>query len=269
MRVRLLGPVDIVVDTGRMAVGGPQAQAVLALLAVHAGEVVSADRLIDELWGGRPPRAARVTVQSHISRLRALHEPDTVRMLPRQRHGYLLDPAASEVDAHRYVELAGRGCGEVRDSRWAAGRETLGEAAGMWRGTPFSGIDDVPTLTAERARLEALRLDARFAELHAALQIDGPTDVIAPLRRLVDARPWDETGWRLLVLAYYRAGRQSEALEASARARRMLAEEQGLDPSPELADLERRTRARPLAGACRAAPAARQAPTAARLSGRP
>lgn len=240
MRVRLLGPVGLEVDGAPVSVGGRQAQAVLGVLAVLAGEVVTADRVIDEIWGERPPRSARVALQSYVSRLRGLHEPATASLLPRRPRGYLLDPAAAEIDARRYCELAARCHGEVRAGHWHAAREGLRVAAGLWRGTPFTGIDDVPLLLTERLRLETVRLDTRFAELDAVLQTDGPAGVIAPLRELVDGHPWDESGWRLLVLALYRAGRQAEALAEAAKARRLLAEEHGLDPSPELADLERR-----------------------------
>ncbi len=240
MNVRLLGPVDLEVGRGSTGVGGRRAQAVLGLLAVLAGEVVTADRIIDELWGAHPPPSARVTVQSHISRLRALREPHTIRLLPRRPGGYLLDPAAAEIDARRFTQLVERARIEVRDGHWHAGRQILRDAARLWRGTPFTGIDDVPTLAAERLRLEAARVEARFAELRAVLETDGAAAAIAPLQELVEAHRWDERGWRLLVLALYRAGRQTDALAAVTRARTLLVEEQGLDPSPELAQLEQR-----------------------------
>jgi DNA-binding SARP family transcriptional activator len=238
MRVRLLGPVELEVGGATVGVGGPRAQAVLAVLAVHAGEVVTADWLIDQLWGERPPRAARVSLQTYVSRLRAVVAPQTERLLPRHARGYLLDPAAAEVDARCFVRLSEQGRAAAADGRWPDALQNVRGARDLWRGVPFTGIEEVSALSIERHRLVEMRIENRFTELHALLEATGPSDVIGPLRELVDAHRWDERGWRLLMLALYRAGRQTEALEVAATARRLLVEEQGLDPSPALTQLE-------------------------------
>lgn len=240
MDLRLLGPVALGIDGMWQRVGGPRAQAVLALLAVRANEVVTADRLIDQLWGEHPPRAARVALQSYVSRLRGLAAPDTERLLPRQRIGYVLDASVADIDAVRFAELSELGRNQAAAGRWHEAIATLRRARALWHGLPFTGIDEVPALTAERSRLEELSVETRFSELAAELESEGPADVVGSLHHLVDAHPWDERAWRLLMLALYRAGRQTEALEAAARARHRLTEEQGLDPSSELAELEHR-----------------------------
>lgn len=240
MRVRLLGPVEIEVEGARVGVGGPRAQAVLAVLAVRAGEVVTADWLIDQLWGERPPRAARVSLQTYVSRLRGILAPATEHLLPRHPLGYSIDPAVAEVDARRFLRLSEQGRAAAAGGHWVDALQSIRSAGDLWRGMPFTGIDGVPALHTERHRLAELRRENRFTELHAVLEVNGPSDVVGPLRELVDAHRWDERGWLLLMLALYRAGRQSEALEVAATARRLLVEEQGLDPSPALGLLERK-----------------------------
>lgn len=238
MDVRLLGPVELEVGGIGFGVGGPRAQAVLALLVVRAGEVVTADWLIDQLWGEHPPRAARVALQSYVSRLRGLAVPDTERLLPRHRSGYFLDTSVTGVDAQQFIRLSEQGRDLAAGGRWREALESLRSARALWHGVPFTGIDEVPALTAERARLEEMGVETRFSELEAALEIVGPSDVVGSLRELVNTYPWNERGWRLLMLALYRAGRQTEALRAAARARHLLTEEQGLEPSRDLAELE-------------------------------
>ncbi|HET9256520.1 MAG TPA: BTAD domain-containing putative transcriptional regulator [Pseudonocardiaceae bacterium] len=238
MRLRLLGPVELECDGTPVSVGGPRAQAVLAVLAVRADEIVTADWLVDQLWGERPPRTARVSLQTYVSRLRGISAPVTERLLPRHPRGYLVDGAAAEIDARRFTRLSEQGRAAASERHWPEALRDIRGARDLWRGIPFTGIDGVPALSAERHRLAELRTENRFTESQALLEVKGPADVIGPLRELVDAHRWDERGWRLLMLALYRAGRQTEALEIAATARRLLIEEQGLDPSPALAQLE-------------------------------
>lgn len=238
--LRLLGPVELEIAGRRRSVGGPRAQAVLALLAVRLGEIVPADWLIEEVWSGRPPRSARVALQSYVSRLRKLGTDETEQMLPRHPRGYFLDPSAVRVDAAHFVKLSKQGRRQATADRWREALASLQSARALWHGAPFTGIDEVPALMAERRRLEELGIETRFNELEAELEILGPVDVIGSLRHLVDTHPWDERGWRLLMLAMYRAGRQTEALGVAAQARHLFAEEQGLDPSSELIELEYR-----------------------------
>jgi len=123
MQVRLLGPVDIETTVGTVGLGGPRAQAVVGLLAVRAGEILTADWLIDQLWGERPPPAARTTLQSYVSRLRAVGGSDTERLLPRHPRGYLLDPQAAEIDVREFRRLSARAHTSAADGQ----RHRVGE----------------------------------------------------------------------------------------------------------------------------------------------
>jgi DNA-binding SARP family transcriptional activator len=239
VEIRLLGQVGVRVAGGEVAVGGRQAQTLLALLASRADEVVTVDWLIDQLWLDRPPRTARATVQSNVSRLRGAVGSTGRRLLRRRCSGYLLELASAEVDIRRFEELSGRGREHAAAGRWLDALTDLRAALAVWRGTPFTAIDDVPALDAERARLEELQAETRLCELEATLRTGRPDIVIDPLRRFTDERPWDERPWQLLMLALYRAGRQTEALKAGAGVRRLLIDAQGLDPSPALVELER------------------------------
>lgn len=239
MQMQLLGPVGLDVRGVQIDVGGPRAQAVLALLAVRANDVVSADWLVDQVWGERPPRGARGALQSYVSRLRRVAVPDSERMLPRHPRGYRLDASTVDIDVARFVRLSEQAGDQATAGRWRDSRGSLRSALALWRGTPFTGIDEVPALLVERARLEERRIETQFSELEAALEAGDPVDLIGSLREFTDAHPWRERGWRLLMLALYRAGRQTEALEVGRRARRLFVREQGLEPSHELAQLER------------------------------
>jgi tetratricopeptide (TPR) repeat protein len=161
-------------------------------------------------------------------------------MLPRHPRGYLLDVSAAVIDTHDYGQLSREGRTLAAAGRWTTALDRLRAASDLWRGSPFMGIDSVPDLSAERDRLVEKATANRLIELQARLEVLDPGDVVAPLRELTAQRCWDERGWVLLMLALYRSGRQTEALEAARTARRKLAEESGLDPSEELVDLERR-----------------------------
>ena len=239
MGINLLGPVGLWVNGSEVTVGGRQAQAVLALLATRADEVLTLDWLVDQLWLRRPPRTARATVQSHVSRLRAAAGPLGQRQLRRQCTGYLLDTSIAE---DRHLPLRATRPPRTRTCRRRPVADALAElqsALALWRGTPFTAIDDVPALDTERGRLEELRSEARLCELEALLRTGRPDRAVEPLRRFTSDRQWDERGWRLLMLALYRTGRQAEALHAAADARQLLVSELGLDPTPALAQLER------------------------------
>ncbi|GAA3383890.1 AfsR/SARP family transcriptional regulator [Cryptosporangium minutisporangium] len=239
MHVRLLGPVGIETAQARLVVGGPRAQAVVAVLAVRAGEVVTADWLIDQIWGAQPPRSARGSLQAYVSRLRAAGGSSTKVLLPPHPRGYRLDPATARIDAGDFERHAAAALVAARAGRWWEALRAAQDAQRLWRGEPFTGID-APLLAVERHRLDEIRRNNRLTELRADLELAGAAQVIGALRSLTTDDPWDERPWQLLVLALYRGSRQTEALQTARRARRMLAEEHGLDPTPALVRLEQR-----------------------------
>ncbi|WP_084549680.1 BTAD domain-containing putative transcriptional regulator [Actinomadura rifamycini] len=218
---------------GAVAVGGPRVRALLAMLALDAGRVVPAERLIDGLYGADPPRGAANALQSQVSRLRrGLGDAALVEGGPA---GYRLAVEPGAVDAHRFARLA-------REGRAAAGRGEHARAAGLlrealdlWRGPALAGVD-APFAAARAVRLEDERA-AAVEERGAAVLASGaePGAVLAELRALVDERPLRERARALLMRALHAAGRRAEALAVFEEGRRLLADELGADPSRELA----------------------------------
>lgn len=213
VEIRLLGTVGAAVDGTDVDLGSPQQRALLALLALHRGNRVRVEAIVDALWPDDPPPSAAKVVQTYVSRLRKTLGADAIS---RVDSGYAL-AAGVDVDALRFREL-------VR-----AGR--VDEALSLWRGDALS---DVPLLDAEARRLDDLRVSA----LESRIERDPPP--VAELEALVAAHPTRERLIGQLVRALYRTGRQADALAAYRDARRRLVEEHGLEPSPELRELERR-----------------------------
>jgi DNA-binding SARP family transcriptional activator len=229
---RILGPLEAV-DGGR-AVELPRRKhrALLATLILHAGEVVSPDRLIEDLWGESPPRTARDALQNYVSLLRKTLGAD---VLVTREGGYVLEVTPEQVDLGRFERL------------WTEARATadvgeraakLREALGLWRGPPLGDLAYEPFATIEVARLEELRLAAMQDLVDAELELGRAAELIPDLEALISEHPFDERLRGQLMLALYRAGRQSEALEAYQTARRTLDEELGLEPGPLLRELE-------------------------------
>jgi predicted ATPase len=237
MRIGLLGELEVHDDDGRdVAISGAKLRALLAVLALHAGRAVPTDQLVDALWGEDPPPAVRNGLQGLTSKLRrALGSADAVTM---RGGAYALELPADAVDVHRYERL-------VTDARAAAARDDattaltlLSEAESLWRGDPLADFtyEDFAALTI--GRLSELRLSAVEERLDLELAIGRHLAVIPELEVLVRSHPLRERPRGLLMLALYRAGRQADALQVFQEGRRQLADELGLDPGPELRQLE-------------------------------
>jgi DNA-binding SARP family transcriptional activator len=236
--VGLLGPFEVRIGGGPpLHVGGMRQKALLAVLALHANEVVSMDRIVDELWGENAPAGAVHTVQVFVSRLRgALNE--AAGQLATRPPGYLLELGADEVDADRCERLyaAARSALAAGDAARAA--ELLRETEALWRGPPLADFVYEPFAQATIGRLEELRVGCREELVEAELAQGRHADVISDVEALAREQPFRERPRRLLMLALYRCGRQAEALEAFKQARQMLVDELGLEPSPALRELE-------------------------------
>jgi predicted ATPase/DNA-binding SARP family transcriptional activator len=235
---RLLGPLEVVSDGAVLPVGGPRQRALLAFLLLHANEAVKRESLIDGVWGEEPPARAENALQVAIHGLRKLLGPERIETVG---DGYRLQVEPRELDLDRFQELL------ERDP--AAALE-------LWRGPALTDVE-APFATAEAARLEELRLAAIEARIETELA-SGHHDLLAPeLARLIAEHPFRERLRGQLMLALYRAGRQAEALDAYQEARRVLVGELGIEPSPDLQELERAIlRQDPaLAAPSRAAPA--------------
>ena len=236
MEIRVLGPLEVE-DHGRLiSLGGPGERKVLALLATYANRVISTDRLIDELWGDEPPQTARNIVQRYVSNLRRSLKANSERLETRPP-GYLLRVGEDEIDAARFERMLSdaRQSGDPR--RAAAG---LGAALALWRGRPLDDIEPGPALGAEAARLNELHLNAIEARIEADLALGEDAVLVGELEGLVRLHPLRERFRGQLMLALYRAGRQSDALRVYQDARRCLGEELGIEPTAELHDLEDR-----------------------------
>ena len=233
MDVRILGPLEVHDGGGPVAIGGAKPRGLLAVLVLNANEVVSTDRLVDTLWGERPPDTAVKALQVHVSQLRKAVGGDAIRTRP---PGYVLELEHGELDLHRFQDLHERARG-VLDSDPAEARRLLIEALALWRGPPLADFEYEPFAQGEIARLEELRLAAIEDRIEADLALGR--DVVAELDALVAEQPLRERLRRQHMLALYRAGRQAEALEAYQDARRALTEELGIEPGRELQRLQR------------------------------
>lgn len=235
--IKVLGALEVVVDGDRIGVGGPQQRLVLATLLSRTDSAVSTESLIDALWpDDDPPDRARKTVQVYVANLRKeLGGPDApIESAP---GGYVFRSAEVNVDAVDF-EQAVAATGPAGDLGARETVERLSAALGLWNGTPYADLDDAPALTAEIARLSELRLVALERRVEASLTLGHHREVLSALETLTTDHPYRERFTALHMLALYRSGRQAEALRAYQRTRRILGEELGIGPSPEVQALE-------------------------------
>ena len=232
LEFRLLGPLEVASDGDALPLGGPRQRALLAFLALHANELVGRARIVDCLWGERPPETAANAIQVAVHGLRRVLGPDR---LETRGSGYSLRIEPGELDLERFRRLVAG----ARSARPAAAAEDLREALALWRGSPLGDLLAVPFAAAEVARLEEERLGAVEARLEAELALGRHAELIPELEALVGEHPFRERLRGQQLLALYRSGRQAEALEAYASARRTLVEELGVEPAPALQELER------------------------------
>jgi YVTN family beta-propeller protein len=236
MEFRILGPVEVWEDGHPVSLGGGKQRAVLALLVLNANRIVSSDGLIDQLWNGQPPPTAGTALQGHISSLRKALGADVIAT---RRPGYVLEADPAQIDLARFEQLRGEARRALERGDAGAGADKLREALGLWRGEALADIGFEPSIQAEAARLEDLRLAALEDRIDAELAVGRSADLVDELERLVAANPLREHLWGQLMLALYRSGRQADALDAYRRARKTLVSELGLEPGPALRELER------------------------------
>ena len=239
MEFRILGPLEVLDEGHRVALGGSKQRALLALLLLHRGETLGTERLIDELWGERPPATAAKSVQVHVSRLRKALAPAGSELIITREYGYELAIDGELVDAERFERLMGEGRDElaVGDAENAAA--ALEEALSLWRGRPLDDLAYERFAQGEIARLEQLRLVAFEQLIEAKLALGRHAELVAQLETLVAEHPYRERLWGQLMLALYRCERQADALQAYQDARRVLVEELGIEPGERLRELER------------------------------
>jgi len=229
---RILGPLEVVEQGRSLPLGGARQRTLLALLLTRANEVVSADRLIDELWGAHPPKTAANALQYHVSQLRkalAPHDP-----IATQGPGYVISAGLEELDLLRFealVEEARRVAPELAAQRLRA-------ALDLWRGPALADLADGSFAQSEIPRLEELRLEALELRFEADLALGRYAELVAEVQLLVRQHPLRERLRALLMQALYGSDRQAEALEVYRETRQLLVEELGIEPSATLQELQ-------------------------------
>jgi predicted ATPase/DNA-binding SARP family transcriptional activator len=237
MDVRLFGQLEAVVDSAPVPIRGTKQRALLALLALHRGEPVSADRLIDALWGDGQAAHPANALQAQVGQLRRTLGAAAIVTA---EAGYALDIGPGEVDIVRFEQLVANGRRLAEEGEMALASAALGEALGLRRGEPLAEFAYAGFADAERAHLDELTLVAIESRAAADLALGRHGGLASELEVLARQHPLRERLWELLILALYRAGRQAEALRAHAEVRDRLAGELGIDPGPALRELQAR-----------------------------
>ncbi len=232
---RLLGPLEVGSPDGPVAVGGRKERALLTILLLHRGEVVSADRLIDDLWNGEPPPGASNTLQGYVSHLRRTLDPGVILTRP---PGYQLAVESDRLDLSRAEQLAVEGQGALAAEEFGHAATSLSKALALWRGSALGEFADAPWAVSACVRIEELRLAILENQMEARLALGEHAAAVPDLQEAVRRWPLRERLTAQLMLALYRSGRQADALAAYRDLRRRLAEELGIDPGPEIWRLE-------------------------------
>ncbi|MCA1702838.1 MAG: AfsR/SARP family transcriptional regulator, partial [Actinobacteria bacterium] len=239
MEFRILGPLEVA-DEGRpVALPGSRERAVLVLLLLSSNRVVPAERLVEDLWGGKAQKGAAGALRVFVSRLRkALREAGGDAIVLTKPPGYLLQIERDALDAARFEDLLteGREHAARGDHETAAAR--LRQALSLWRGPALADMADTLVAQAEAARLEEARLAALEERVEADLACGRHMEVVPELDQLTTAHPLRERLWGQRMVALYRSGRQADALRVYQELRRLLDEELGLEPNPEVTRLE-------------------------------
>jgi predicted ATPase/DNA-binding SARP family transcriptional activator len=231
----VLGPLEVIDGDGFRPIPGARERAVLAALIVGAGDVVSTDRLIDAVWGDRPPPSAQKVLQNIVLRLRKVLGAPAIGTRP---GGYVLAASGDSIDLCRFDRLVREGRAQAASGEWEEAAAALAAATALWRGPPLADLDQWPPGQREAARLQEYHRCVEEERAKAELSCGRHRELVALLEMMVREEPLRERRWTLLMSALYRSGRQADALRAFQRARAALADI-GVEPGPELTELER------------------------------
>jgi DNA-binding SARP family transcriptional activator len=245
LEFRILGPFDVLRDGESVDLGGHRQRTLLAILVLSAGQVLGSDVLMDRIWGDQIPPSGSGTLHAYISNLRRALEPERAAREPAQvlvtaHPGYVLNVADDMVDASVFLRTAAEGHRALAAGDARTASETLRAALGLWRGPALANFADEPFAIVDVIRLEEARIQALEDRVAADLLLGRHGELTAELTALVGAHPLREQLRANLMLALYRSGQQSEALEVARAGREHLAEELGLDPHPAIRSLEER-----------------------------
>ena len=237
MFFRLLGPLEVTDGDGPIRIGSGRQRSVLVMLLLHRNAVIASERLVDAVWGEKPPATAGKVLQNAVGQLRrALEDREGIR-LQTVGHGYSLRIGSGELDVDRFEELVREGGRALADGRPVEAAAGLREALGLWRGSPLADVSYEAFAQSEIARLEELFATALERRIEADLALGAHADLVSELEALVARDPLRERLRGQLMLALYRCGRQAEALAAFREGRGVLIEEVGVEPGPELREL--------------------------------
>jgi DNA-binding SARP family transcriptional activator len=235
VQFRILGPLEVIERGVARPLGGARQRGVLAILILRRGDLVSGERLVDELWGERAPATAAKTLQGYVSRLRKVVGEEVLKTRGR---GYVLSLAAEQLDLDVFERLAGEGRDALLAGDAALAAERLLGALALWRGPPLAEFTYEPFAQAEIARLEEVRLTTLEDRIEAELGLGRHGQLVAELEALVREHPLRERLRAQLMLSLYRAGRQADALECYRLGRSALVNELGIEPGRALQELE-------------------------------
>jgi peptide/nickel transport system substrate-binding protein len=235
MEFRILGALEVRDGGRRVPLGAGKQRATLAILLLHANQVVPTERLIDELWAESPPETARKAVHVYLTRLRKALGPQRIRT---HDPGYVLELEPGELDLDRFQRLVRKARGLRAEGEPADAAATLRDALALWNGPPLADFTYEPFAQAEISRLEDQRLEAVEERIDADLALGHGADLVGELEELVAQHPYRERLRGQLMLALYRDGRQADALAVYQETRKLLVDELGIEPGPALQRLE-------------------------------
>lgn len=243
LAIRVLGPLELVVDGLPEIVRANQQRIVLECLALRANTVVSSDFLVEIVWGERPPAKPVPQLQVYIANLRRLLEPGRSKgagaeRLIGQPGGYILCATGDELDLLRFTDLVAAGEQAVADGNLGDGSEHLQSAIELFRGRVFPDLADIEALRPELNKLEARRLDVQQGFFEVELALGRHNGIIGDLEAVLAGEPYRERLWESYILGLYRSGRQADALAACRRAKRTFLDDLGIDLGPRLSSLE-------------------------------
>jgi DNA-binding SARP family transcriptional activator len=239
MRFGVLGPLEVRSASGQVTIRGVKERRLLGLLLSRANSVVPVEDIIEGLWESNPPPSAAKSVQVYVVRVRKMLAPDGADgVVSRQGAGYVLHAPRDDVDALQFADLVAQAGEAAAEGTHDVASLVLRSALALWRGAPYADFQDTWFGTTQAAHLGEMRLTALEARIEADLALGRHAEVTAELESLVRENPLRERFWAQLMLALYRSGRQSDALLAFRRARDCLVEEIGVEPGPELQNLE-------------------------------
>src|SRR5215472_6978623 len=243
MWIGLLGSLQVRVDGSAVAIPAARQRALLAVLAVRAGELVPTDELAETIWDGKPPDRAADTIRNYVKRLR-FRLGSAGGLIVTCRPGYRLEAAEDELDLQVFTRLCRDGGAAVRAGGGAVAFGGLGNALGLWRGTPFADTGCEPLAREQAPALSELRLQAAEWRAEAGLALGRHAELVGELAAWCAAEPLRERFAVFRMLALYRGGRQADALAAFQQARKMLVDELGVEPGEELTRLHQQVLAR-------------------------